>query len=236
MSTDEITFVSLSDESLADTIELACDIRGEPIDSAHDTEDGIIEEIDAKRKREREMARRRKITLPRVSFLDATPERLRHANDNHRMADNGVRVIEDDPLDRMYKRGQLDANPDYNETLYAAGRRYYTDWCEGGMVGVGAMNYEKPIVSGGSNSFGVPLSERMAIRRQAYAKARAAVPKRLIGILEAVVLDGRTLSDAGIANTKHKSQTTAGAVAGERLQMALEALAYHYGLHARRAA
>ncbi len=169
-----------------------------------------------------------KVSLPKISLgeNDATTERLVAANDNVETID-GVRRLFDTAFDIMAKRKQLDDDPGMNELLFTAGRLYQQDHHAAGFEPLGAIDYARPMVDGG----GVQLvSERGAIAKDRFRAARRAVGSRYGAIVDAVVLDGKTLLDAGRAHCGYSGKDTATAAAKERLNAGLRILAQLYGL------
>lgn len=170
----------------------------------------------------------RNVSLPKISLgeNDATKERLVAANDNVEAID-GVRRLFDTAFDVMAKRKQLDEDPSINELLFTAGRLYQQDHHAAGFEPLGAIDYSRPIVDG---SGGQAVSERSAIAKDRFRAARRAIGARYGAVVDAVVLEGKTLLDAGRAHCGYTGKDTATAAAKERLNAGLRVLAQLYGL------
>lgn len=163
--------------------------------------------------------------LPKIKLLgenDATPERLRHANDNDVTADGARRVKEG--FLRLFNKGKLDPDPLMNQLLYAAALRYQSDHHIAGMNPLGAMNYDRPVVDGGSGG-GNGNSDH---HRDRFRRAQASMGKTFGPVVDAVVINGETLRSTGLRVTHYQHANLAGAVAGERLATGLRMLAAHY--------
>lgn len=166
-------------------------------------------------------ATRNGVTLPAVAANDdepvmATPERA-------------AKGIGRDNFERLYNRGQLDDDKDVAETLYAAGLRYETEYNLGWSGMYGSPDYSKPIVDGGAGER-VPISERQQGARDRVRVARKAMTAKYAEVVEAVVVNGESLSEVGLRVCGYKSEKMAVAAVKERLNIGLRALAFHYGL------
>lgn len=164
------------------------------------------------------------VTMPKLlGENDATLERLAKAeNDTDFDVVNGARVMRDSPFERMRLRRQLDPNPELNETLYAAGLRYFQDWHLAGMGGIATPDLARPMVDGGKVAAG-SIPERRLDRLQSHANARAKLGPRYYPIVEDVVIEGRRIrdvADGGQARASAKRTLTTG----------LRILAVHYGM------
>ncbi|MBD9569048.1 hypothetical protein [Ensifer sp. ENS08] len=169
-----------------------------------------------------------KVTLPGISLgeNDATAERLVAANDNSEIVE-GARRLFDTAFDVMAKRKQLDEDPEINELLFTAGRLYQQDHHAAGFDPLGAIDYSRPMVDG---SGGPPVSERSTIAKDRFRAARRSIGSRYGAVVDAVVLEGKTLLDAGRAHCGYSGKDTATAAAKERLNAGLRILAQRYGL------
>lgn len=171
------------------------------------------------------------ITMPAFGDMRAA------GAENDNTAPDARRLVEG--FERMWKRGQLDRNPDINESLYAAGLRYRQDHHSAGLAPLGAIDYGREYVDGGSGAgtsvgglFGSESATR-AIER--FRAARRAMGDRFAPVVDAVVLDGRTLEDAGeLAGQNGRGAKIA--VAGDRLAFGLRELAVFYGIMTRQQA
>ena len=174
----------------------------------------------------------KKISLPGISMgeNDATAERLVAANDNDQF--EGARRLFDTAFDVMAKRKQLDEDEGMNDILFTAGRIYQQDHHAAGFAPLGAIDYARPMVDGGGGQL---VSERAALAKDRFRTARRSVGNRYGAVVDAVVLEGKTLLDAGRAHCGYVGKDTATAAAKERLNAGLRVLAAVYGL-TRRAA
>jgi hypothetical protein len=183
------------------------------------------------------------ITLPVVRFIDNAPtadndnaptaERIRQAGDVVQ-AEDAVRVR--DNFERIYTRGQLDPDGEVATALFAAGLRYQSEFELSRLAGeIGSPDYSKPIVDGGGETR-TPIGVRAQAARTALRAVRDAMGAQCASVVDAVVLRGERLEDVGLATTGYRSGKMAGAVAKERLNQGLRALAIHYGIAVRRRA
>lgn len=183
------------------------------------------------------------VTLPSVRFIDSAPEAV---NDNtptaERIAQAGdvvqtaeaVRVR--DQFERLFVRGQIDPDPEVAATLYAAGVRYQSDYELSRLAGeLGSPDYSRPVVDGGGETR-TPIAERAQTARNAIRAAREAMGSRCTEVVDAVVLRGETLQNVGLSSTGYRAEKMAGAVAKERLNQGLRALAVNYDIAVRRRA
>lgn len=183
------------------------------------------------------------VTLPAVRFIDNAPaadndntptaERVRQAGDVVQTED-AVRVR--DNFERIFNRGQIDPDAEVAAPLYAAGLRYQSDYELSRLAGeIGSPDYSKPIVDGGGETR-TPISVRAQAARTALRAARHAMGAQCVAVVDAVVLRGERLQDVGLATTGYRSEKMASAVAKERLNQGLRALAICYGIAVRRRA
>lgn len=183
------------------------------------------------------------VTLPAVRFIDSVPaadndntptaERIRQAGDVVQTED-AVRVR--DNFERLYARGQLDPDHEVATALYAAGLRYQSEYELSRLAGeIGSPDYSKPIVDGGGETR-TPIGVRAQAARTALRAAREAMGAQCASVVDAVVLSGERLEGIGLATTGYRSGKMASAVAKERLNQGLRALAICYGIAVRRRA
>lgn len=174
-----------------------------------------------------------KVSVARISLgeNDATSERLVAANDNFETV-HGARRLFDTAFDVLAKRKQLDEDVGMNELLFTAGRLYQQDHHSAGLEPLGAIDYSRPMVDGAGSQL---ISERSAIAKDRFRAARRSIGSRYGAVVDAVVLEGKTLLDAGRAHCGYVGKDTATAAAKERLNAGLRVLASVYGL-TRRAA
>jgi hypothetical protein len=127
----------------------------------------------------------------------------------------------------------LDDQPERNRILKEAGERYYRHWFEGGLRGIGAINYDR--VGGGSAdpAYQMPVSEYAAQHRAEYRAARERMGGWLARIADAVICEEIRLADAGSAFGEYASAETRSAIARTMLRAALTTLAEHFGMLSR---
>ena len=177
------------------------------------------------------ITKRKGVTLAAVPSIDNGPtrERMRQAaNDNDPRASGVFRS----PFHRMFERGQLDKDEAINELLYSAGVRFYQDWYYSGLAGgLGSFDYSKPIVdSSGGESSHMPRTMREAARRQAFRAAVAVLEPLELKMLEAVVLEEKTVREVASAVTGIGRLVNAQREALALLVSGLRRLVREYGL------
>lgn len=146
---------------------------------------------------------------------------------------DGVVRLSQAPLQWLASRGLLDNNPERNRILKEAGERYYRHWFEGGLRGIGAINYDR--VGGGASdpAHMMPVSEYAAQHRAEYRAARERMGGWLAKVADAVICEEERLADAGSAFGDYASSSTRAAIAGTMLKAALTTLAEHFGMLSR---
>lgn len=138
---------------------------------------------------------RRPLAAPRP-LLDATPERMAHA-DGHsvmtgatieRAADRAVLVrrFADTAIDRMYRAKRLTFAQWYAADWYA------TAYAQAGLGPRVVANYDAGASGGGSDIGGKLLgSEGQYAWRLRWRQARALIPPQMLRLVEALVLEGQ---------------------------------------------
>ncbi|MBX3546884.1 hypothetical protein [Chelatococcus sp.] len=144
--------------------------------------------------------------------------------------EDGVVRANPSPLNWLASRGMLDADPDRNRILKEAGERYYLHWFQGGLKGIGAIDYSQLKGGNGDPAYLIPTSERAAYHRQHYRAARERMGNWLARIADAVVCEEMTLAEAGEFIGEYASKETRSAIARSILQGALTTLAQHFGM------
>lgn len=135
------------------------------------------------------------------------------------------------PLDTLLARGVI------TDTQHTAGQRYYSDWYHAGLSGIGAIDYSAANGAGaGSAPHMMPLTGLMALKRAEHRKARAALADQERAVLEAVVLEERSFTEAAKDATGIRNKQPALREGKRLLSAALSALERHYGLTNVRAA
>ncbi|MBZ9873476.1 hypothetical protein LB542_21835 [Mesorhizobium sp. BR1-1-9] len=154
------------------------------------------------------------------------------ANDNQPAVDaadaKGAVFRTSDNFQRMHTARQLDDDPETNDVLHAAGLRYANDHHLAGLNPLGAIDYSRTQVDFGSSGEGMP--ELMAGSRARYRTARTLLGSRYGAVVDAVVIEGKSLGQVGAEVTRFKDRGKAIAAAGERLNGGLRLLAQRYGI------
>jgi len=144
-------------------------------------------------------------------------------------ADSVVRTAQA-PLQWLAARGMLDDNQERNTILREAGERYYRHWFEGGLRGIGAINYDRVGGGGTDKAYQMPVSEYAAQHRAEYREARERVGGWLAMIADAVICEEQRLADAAAAFGGYASVETKTAIGRTMLRAALTTLAEHFGM------
>ncbi len=126
-----------------------------------------------------------------------------------------VRNIRCDPLGRLHSHRQI------NEAQYAAGRKYQEDW-ETAERGARAIDPTREAVDGGR--FPEALTDRQVKARKRLAKLRGELGRRLTRVLDAVLIEGRTIEK--IAQSQAQSVLK---LHGNLFRVALNEIAEMYG-------
>lgn len=177
-------------------------------------------------------------TLERLMQAGLSPvsnmhsKRLQVVADGQVGKDSVVRTCQA-PLQWLASRGLLDGNPERNRILAEAGERYYRHWFDGGLRGIGAINYDR--VGGGASdpAHMTPVSEYAAQHRAEYREARSRMGDWLARIADAVVCEELQLANAAERVCEYASPSTRAAIANTMLKAALTTLAEHFGMLAR---
>ena len=142
---------------------------------------------------------------------------------------DGVVRLSQAPLQWLASRGMLDDKPERNRILREAGERYYRHWFDGGLKGIGAIDYNR--IGGGATdkAYHMPVSEYAAQHRAEYREARERMGGWLAKVADAVICDEMRLSEAGSAFGEYASASTRAAIASTMLRAALTTLAEHFG-------
>lgn len=143
---------------------------------------------------------------------------------------DGVVRLSQAPLQWLASRGMLDDSPERNRILREAGERYYRHWFDGGLRGIGAINYDRVGGGGSDPAHMTPVSEYAAQHRAEYREARERMGGWLAKVADAVICDEMRLADAGSAFGDYASASTRAAIAGTMLKAALTTLAEHFGM------
>lgn len=174
-------------------------------------------------------------TLERMVHAGLAPvsnihsKRLQVVADPQVGADSVVRTTQA-PLQWLASRGMLDDDQERNRILREAGERYYRHWFEGGLRGIGAINYDRVGGGGTDKAYQMPVSEYAAQHRAEYREARERMGGWLAKIADAVICDEMRLADAGSAFGEYTSSETRSAIARTMLRGALTTLAEHFGM------
>lgn len=162
---------------------------------------------------------------------DATPERIAKAGTDFYIGSDKARRFADSPLQRLATRGGLYPDTETNKRLLEAGERYFEDWYISNMSSIAAFDPTRVFVGGGDFSPGMPVSERQAIARSAHRGVTAAIGRKYMEVVDAVVLQEQGDFEAiGRKASGMASPHSCRAIATERLTAGLYLLAKHYGL------
>lgn len=141
-----------------------------------------------------------------------------------------VRRVE--PFHRLYADGLLHKTPGQNDQLFYVGQRYAESWEKAGRVSIQSPDYSKPMVSCGSYDpyRDVPIAASRVDNSRPYyeaAKALAAIDG-LCGLVEAIVIHGRPVVEAGkeFSGRNHNQQARSAAITA--LGIGLLILRNHY--------
>lgn len=172
-----------------------------------------------------------------------TFERAQKANGSMRTGQDGVKRIEDAPLEKLFARRLLDEKDRMvNYKLREAGVRYYRDWYEGEMSSLKAIDTAIKVDGGGiAGGMGLPSTAKAYKHRNDWRRAAQAIINvfssidkrlgpRVLQIVDAVVLREDPLLVAGREHSGYSSTQPATAITLDRLRLGLRALAVHYGL------
>lgn len=143
---------------------------------------------------------------------------------------DGVVRLSQAPLQWLASRGMLDDKPERNRILREAGERYYRHWFDGGLRGIGAINYDRVGGGGSDPAHMTPVSEYAAQHRAEYREARERMGGWLAMIADAVICEEQRLADAASAFGGYASIETKTAIGRTMLRAALTTLAEHFGM------
>lgn len=179
-------------------------------------------------------SRRKRRTYPASEALMPTPELGQHhaievgdrivfGEDGRATSKSyGARVLTQRLVDR-YHRGKA-----ITHRQHAAAERFWADFFAGGLEPRAVANLNR---AGGPGecTYGMAATERQAAARGAWRDAVQAVGIHLSPILIGVVCDDRPASDCVRGRTGRQAEI----IGLDRLRIALETLADHYGLDGR---
>jgi len=160
----------------------------------------------------------------------ATPERLAHSHGHAIGAGDRVQRVLAAPLDGLYARRALDADPERNALLYEAGQRYRHHWHRAGLCTLSAQDLGRVGGGRGTPGWALPPTEAAAWHRGEYDRARACLGPYLMRWLDAIVIEERAPLEVARQTTRYADKTTATAIAMELLRSGLSLLAGHWGL------
>lgn len=175
-------------------------------------------------------ARRRARPLP-VDPVYPTPERIERAMGGYSLSPTGQMRVLQAPLDRLHDRRVLHRDPDVNEMLYTAGKRFREDWYASGLCGVRAADYGRTFGGSSDPAWSMPPSHYAAHARSDWRAARASMSPDECTVVGCVVLDEVGLVEAGATVTRGMAGGgRCRDVALELLVDGLRSLARHYGI------
>lgn len=174
-------------------------------------------------------------TIERMVHAGLSPVSNIHSRRLQVVADNqigsdGVARLSQAPLQWLASRGMLDDNRERNRILKEAGERYYRHWYDGGLKGIGAIDYNRIGGGGSDKAYQMPVSECAAQHRAEYREARERMGGWLAKVADAVICDEMRLAEAGSAFGEYASASTRAAIASTMLRAALTTLAEHFGM------
>ena len=176
--------------------------------------------------------RKTTVRIRRETDAGVTPERRRRAGGT--IARVGIslpcgetaqvrRVHDQDPLERLFRRGVVD------DRQYAAGVRFASDWRGAGIPQKVTSAYSD--APRGRPEFSAMAStEAQVYVRQRLRSARGALGPYLDGIVLDVLIDERDMLDTGRKHFGRRDGPQARASATDIFKIALDMLADHYGL------
>lgn len=171
-----------------------------------------------------------------------TPERALKSDRCMRQGDDKVVRLEDAPLEKLANKCQLaPGDKRLNAILKATGDRYYGDHYLAGLMPFAAIDPSRIQIDGGGALIeaGLPSTLNAEFHRRRWREAAQSVvdircgtyhlgPK-LLAVLDAVVLKEEPLLSVGRRVSAYREAHAATALAMERLLLALNHLAAHYG-------
>lgn len=168
-----------------------------------------------------------------ASVPEPTPERYARAGGDIRKGADGVRRVEEDPLDRLYTRKCLDRADDHrNHVLYLAGKRYYEHWYSSGLAGPGSVDLLQ--CGGGSDHVmppsAMPRSESAAHHRGQFRQAHSELGMYFTRVVDPIILECRDPASVGSLVSGQADLNRGRVVAIDRLSEALARLAKMWGM------
>lgn len=170
--------------------------------------------------------------IRREADLTVTPERRRRAGGAIVRASVSLpcgekaqvrRVHDQDPLERLFRRGVVD------DRQHAAGMRFASDWRSAGIPQKVTSAYSDTPRARPEYS-AMASTEVQVYARQRLRGARQALGPYLDGIVLDVLIDERDLLDTGRKHFGRRDGPQARASATDVFKIALDMLADHYGL------
>lgn len=183
---------------------------------------GAAKQIDARTRAERGEI------VPPLERIARSPEVVVGAN-------KVIRLVED-PLERLYNRGELGRDgagrkdADLNKVLYIAGERYREQWARSGFSGIQARDYRKPFAVDADGPPLMAATEGQAAYRSLFRRANQALGIFLAAVVDPVVIEGAALEEIGRKVSGRSDGAQARAVAIDRLIEGLRVLSVHYRL------
>lgn len=161
--------------------------------------------------------------------LCATPERMVKAGADIAVGADNVQRVTADPLDRLFRRGQLDRDKERNGVLYQAGVRYRDLWWQSGLGrSTSSLNITGVFTPATERNPGMPASEAQAHARAKLREARDRLGFYFARVVDPIVLEGVDVEDVGKSVTGRGHAQQARAVALDRLAEGLRLLALHF--------
>jgi hypothetical protein len=166
--------------------------------------------------------------MSEIRTIGPTPERLAKAGDAVEVytpdqSENwrAIRLSDESPLEYLQGRGVITGDQ------YSAGMRYYGDWYMAGLANSGVMDPGRVIVDGGQVEH---WSDRKLDAMTRYNRALKALGPALGPVLSDLLTNAKPekLEDYGRRKCGQRNFKLARLAAINRMQLALDALDYHY--------
>lgn len=151
-------------------------------------------------------------------IIEPTAERLRHANDNHKVLPTKATRTLDAPIDRLRSSGAL------SESQHAAALAYYADWYAAGLAPLGAVDYSRVIVDGSKPN---STSDYRFAALTRFNKSAGVLTEFFRETVNLIVLHEQSVERVG-RNLGLNNSSQARAVAMDRLRCGLDLLAKRY--------
>lgn len=175
------------------------------------------------------MAKKKRAKVNICDKVDATSERIKKAGSYTRIGKDGIRRINDWPIDILYAKSLLSPDPKINQEMYNSAYRLNKTWHVSGLSGYSSVCITG--VNGGSadKSWMTPKSEIALNARQELRIAINLVGKRTWNFIEDICINQLSVEESGLLRSNYKSRERAIAVAMDRLREGLDILSREWG-------